>query len=192
MLKASARPLVNPLIDEAIAQVRQDLGPDDRLDLIHQIAEWNPDFTEAELRADINEGRTWVTKAQDFGKITTLAMVIVGSILIGLIQLPSLANALRWPGTTLLLTGVFFFVVGKVLESEVPKRLATAVEQDADRVTEVPPSVTDLGGDLLISFGAQLTSGFAGPSLTLIVLGAVLFGASFLVFLVKPLIPFAK
>ena len=192
MLKASARPLVNPLIDEAIAQVRKDLGPDDRLDLIHQIAEWNPDITEPELREDIRDSRFWVTRARDVGKITTLAMVVAGSIILGVIQLPSLANALRWPGLTLLLTGVFFFVVGKVLESVVPERLANVVEQNADKVTDVPPSVTALGGDLLVSLGAQLTAGFAGPSLTLIVIGALLFGASFLVFLIKPLIPFGK
>ena len=75
------------------------------------------------------------------------------------------------PGLTLFLTGVFFLVVGKVLESQVPERLANVVEQNADKVTDVPPSVTNLAGDLLISLGTQLTAGFTGPSVTLIVIG---------------------
>jgi len=59
-------------------------------------------------------------------------------------------------------------------------------------VTEVPPSVTILGGDLLISFGESITEGFADPSLTLIIVGAVVFAASFLVMLIRPFVPFIK
>jgi len=36
-----------------------------------------------------------------------------------------------------------------------------------------------LGGDILISFGTQITAGITGPSLLLLILGAILFGASF-------------
>ena len=67
--------------------------------------------------------------------------------------------------------------------------LAEVVERGAEEITAVPPSVTILGGDLLISFGKQLNEGFADPSLTLVIVGAILFGASFLVFIVRPFIP---
>ena len=78
-----------------------------------------------------------------------------------------------------MITGAVTFVLGKIAESRVPARLADVVETGADRVTDVPQAVIDLGGDLLISFGTEITSGIAGPSVTLMIVGAVLIGASF-------------
>ena len=190
--KVAARAVATPLIDDAIDDLRERLDDQDRLDIIHQIAEWNTDITEEELRDDIETTRTWVNRTRDFGKVIMLAVVIVIAFIMGMVQFPSLTNGLRWPGLTLLLTGGFYFVLGKVLESQVPDELAELVERGAEEVTAVPPSVTILGGDLLISFGKSITEGFAGPSLTLIVIGAALFAASFLVFIVRPFIPFAK
>ncbi|MCI0802274.1 MAG: hypothetical protein J4N85_09855, partial [Chloroflexi bacterium] len=113
-------------------------------------------------------------------------------IVMGLVFLPTLTGMLRWPGIALLITGAFFFVAGKIAESEVPKRLADVIETGADQVSGVPPSVTDLGGDILISFGSQLTDGFTGPSLTLLIIGAILFGASFFTIIIKRFIPIVK
>ncbi len=192
VLKVAARPLATPLMDDAIAQIRNELDEGDRIDLIRQIADYDDDITEEEVRSEIADIRIWVTRSRDFGTITSLAMIIAGSVIMGLIHLPSLSGALRWPGITLLLTGVFYYVVGRVLESEVPDRLATVVELGTDQVSAIPPSVSNLGTDLLVSFGTQLTSGYAGPSITIIAVGAVLFGGSFVVSLLKPFIPFAR
>ena len=199
MLKVSARTLAGPLMDKAIDKVREDLGPDGRLDLIQQIGEWNPDTSEAQIRADLDQGRKWVSRADSFGGLTTLIMVIGGSILMGLVYLPNLAGMLRWPGVALVITGAVAFVLGKIAESRVPARLADVVETGADRVTDVPQAVIDLGGDLLISFGTEITSGIAGPSVTLMIVGAVLIGASFFTVPIKSglggikrSIPFAK
>ena len=179
MLKVSARSLADPLMDKAIERVRDDLSPGDRLDLIHQITEWDTTTDEAEVRSDLDEGREWVSRAQNFGELTTLIMVIVGAILMGLVYYPNLAKMLRWPGLTLFITVAVFFVLGKIAENEVPQRLTYVIETSADKVTGVPPAVTDLGGDILISFGTQITAGITGPSLLLLILGAILFGASF-------------
>ena len=214
VLKEAARPLAAPLIDNAIDQLRERLDDRDRLDIIHQIARWDTDLTkevqgeeidlteeeltvaidltEEELREDIDEARTWVYRGRDFGKEATLALLIVAAFIMGMVQFPSLTNGFRVPGLALMLTGGFYWVLGKVLESRLPDRLAEVVEQGAEEITAVPPSVTILGGDLLISFGKSITEGFAAPSLTLIIVGAALFGASFLVFLVRPFIPFAR
>ena len=179
MLKVSARTLAGPLIDNAIDDVREDLVEGSRLDLIHQIGEWNPDTSEAQIRTDLDEGRKWLSRARSFGEPATLVMVIGGAILMGLVFLPNLAGMLRWPGVALMITGGVTFVFGKIAESQVPARLADVVETGADRVTDVPQAVIDLGGDLLVSFGTQITSGVAGPSVILMILGAILFGASF-------------
>ena len=56
----------------------------------------------------------------------------------------------------------------------------------------MPPSVTDLGGDILISFGSQLTDGFVGPSLTLLIIGAILVGSSFFTIIIGRFVPFVK
>ena len=192
VLKVSARLLAGPLMDEAIEKVREDLGEGDRLDLIHQLAEWDDDTTEAEIRDGIEEGRDWISRSTNFGDLTSLIMVIGGAALMGLVFFPRLTGMLRWPGVALLITGVFFFVVGKIAESEVPARLTDVIETSADKVSGVPPSVADLGGDILISFGSQLTDGFVGPSLTLLVIGAILLGSSFFTIVLGRFVPFVK
>ncbi len=192
VLKVASRLLAGPLMDEAIVQVRQDLKDGDRFDLIYQLGEWDDTTTEAQIRSDIADGRDWISRARDFGDIATLLMVFGGAVLMGLVFFPALSSMLRWPGLALFITGLFFFVVGKIAESRVPDRLADVVETGADKVSDVPPSVTDLGGDILISFGSQLTDGFAGPSLTLLIVGAILFGASFFTIVIKRFIPFVK
>ena len=192
VLKQAVRPLATPLIDDAIEQLRERLDDQDRFDIIGQIAVWNTDFTEEELRDNIEDVRIWVSRTKDFGKALTLALVIVVAFIMAMVQFPSLTRGLRWSGMTLLLTGGFYFGLGKILESRVPDELAELVERGAEEVTAVPPSVTILGGDLLVSFGKNITEGFADPSLTLIIVGAVVFAASFLVFLLRPFIPFIK
>ena len=181
VLKVASRPLAEPVMDDAIQQVREELDSEDRLDLIRRIAVWNDEFTEEELRSDIDSARDWIDWSQKFGKPLALVMLILGSVLLGLIHYPSLKNVLRWPGITLFMTGLVFFVVDKVAVSRIPDWLEELVERSANQVTGVPPSVTDLGGDLLVSFGQQLTSGVAGPSLTVLIVGALLFGASFFI-----------
>jgi hypothetical protein len=88
-----------------------------------------------------------------------------------------------------MLTGLVFLVIGKVLESQVPDRLRELVESEAGGIGGVPASVNALGADLLSSFGKHLTSGFDGPALAVLIIGAVLFGASFFVFLLRPRFP---
>ena len=188
VLKLVARPLATPLMDDAIARVREELDGQDRFDLIHRLALWNDDFTEAELRSDIDTSRKWLNRGRGLGKPVAWAMLIAGSIVMGLIYYPSLKNALRWPGVTLFLTGLVVFVTGKGVESQVPEALEELVEQGANEISGVPNSVTDLGGDLLVSFGKQLTGGIDGPALTLLIIGALLFGASFFAFLIGPLL----
>ena len=192
VLKVSARLLAGPLMDDAIESVREDLDENDRFDLMRQIADWNPDMSEAEIRDDIDEGRRWVSRANNFGELTSLIMVIGGAVLMGLVFFPTLSGMLRWPGIALLITGAFFFVAGKIAESEVPDRLADVIEAGADKASGVPPSVTDLGGDILVSFGSQLTNGFVGPSITLLVIGAVLVGSSFFTIILGRFVPFVK
>jgi hypothetical protein len=192
VLKVSARLLAEPLMDDAIARVREDLDGGDRFELINQIAKWDTDTTEEQIRSDLNEGRDWISKVNNFGDMASLIMVIGGAAAMGLVFFPSLGGMLRWPGIALFITGGFFFVLGKIAEAEVPDRLADIIETGADKVSGVPPAVTDLGGDVLISFGSQLTDGFVGPSLTLLTVGIIMFGTSFFSVILGRFIPIVK
>ena len=78
--------------------MRERLDDQDRLDIIHQIAVWNTDLTEEELRDDIDDVRTWVNRSRDYGKAVTLALVIVVSFIMAMVEFPSLTNGLRWTG----------------------------------------------------------------------------------------------
>ena len=192
VLKVSARFLTEPLMDDAIDKVREDLSEGDHFDLIHQLAEWSANTTEAEIRAEIDEGRNWISRANSFGDLTSMVMVIGGAVVMGLVFSPGFSGMLRWPGVALLIIGAFFSVAGTIAESEVPDALADVIETGAYKVSDVPPPVTDLGRDILISFGAQLTDGLVGPSLTLLIIGAILIAASFFTVLVGRFVHFVK
>ena len=192
VLKVSARLLAEPLMDEAIDEVREDLTDTGQFDLIRQIAKWDDDTTETQIRADLADGRDWISKASNFGDMASLIMVIGGAAAMALIFFPTLGGMLRWPGIALLVTGGFFFVVGKIAQSKVPDALSDAVETGAGQVSNVPPAVTDLGTDILVSFGSQLTDGFVGPSITMLTFGIILLGASFFSIILKRFIPFLK
>ena len=192
VLKVSARLLAEPKIDTAIDGVRENLTGTGQFDLISQIVEWDGDRTESQLRADLAAGRDWISKASNFGDMTSLVMVIGGTAIMGLIFFPTLSGMLRWPGTTLIITGGFFFAVGKIAQSKVPEALSDAWETSADRVSDVPPAVTDLGTDILVSFGSQLTDGFVAPSITMLTFGVILLSTSFSSIIRKRFIPDLK
>ena len=192
VLKVAVRPLANPLMDDAIRQIRAKLDGDDRLDLVHRIAVWNGDSTDAEIRETVGGARDWVSRARKFGKPIGLAMLIAGAVLLGIRHYPSVKGTLRWPGLTLLLSGAVVLVAGKVLEPKIPGWLREVVESESGGMGGVPDSVSALGGDLLASFGKHLVNGFEGPAQVVLIIGAGLFVASFFVRLLRPRSPGAR
>jgi hypothetical protein len=195
-LKQTARAVLDPVIDDGIANLKRDLDLDrqGRLDLIAAMAERNNEVTEEGLRAEVANFRDSVNRIQTLGTTVGLAVVIGGTILMGLIHLPSLTNALRWPGLTLLLIGAVLYVLGQVLEATLPNRIISLIdhwliEGRVEEISGVPTSGIDLIRDVLYSFGQQLTEGVADPALVLIIVGAALFGSSFVVFAARSRLP---
>ena len=82
-----------------------------------------------------------------------------------------------------------FFGIGKVLQSQLPERLSLLVERGAGQASGIPASLATLATDLIVSFARQLTGGMTAPSMTLLIVGAVLFGASFAIAILRPLLP---
>jgi hypothetical protein len=114
----------------------------------------------------------------------------------GLLHLPSLSNALPWPGLTLLLSGVVLYVLGQALEATLPDRMMVLIDRELveprnEEISGMPSSAVDLIRDILYSFGQRFIEGIADPALVLVIVGAVLFAGSFVVFAVRSRIPTA-
>jgi hypothetical protein len=191
-LKVAARSVTAPLLDAAIQEILNDLDGQGRLDLIARVAAWNDEFSEAEIRSELGQSRDAVNRFSTLSRTVSLAVFAGGLILMSLAYLPSLANMIRWPGLTMLLTGAVTFAIGKVLQSRVPEELANFVSFSASGVSDFPRSVAELSSGLLVAYGQSLLSGVTDFSLMVLTIGALLFGASFFVFLLRPIIPGLK
>ena len=178
-LKAVAGPLVQPLIDDAIADIRRNLQRNDRFDLLDWVAEESDDVTREEIDEQAESLRGVVSAANGPGRIIALAMVILGCLVMALVHVPHLADMLRWPGISLLLGGGVCLIVGFVANSAIPGQIREAAANAASYSSDVPVSAIKLAGDLMESFARQVTAGFIPAAVTVMVVGAVLIAASF-------------
>jgi len=185
VLKVAQRPLMESRIDGAILQIRRDLRSGDRFDLIHQLEEWYDSFSEAQFQGVIYNWRERISKSPNFGSDLGVAMVFGSAVLMSLVLFPTLSSMLIWPGIAFFITGFYFFVAVKITENKVLDTLAGILENSPGNNLNVPQAVTQLSEDLLISLGSAFVGGLSGPSLNLLILGAVLIGASLLVSLIS-------
>lgn len=188
-LKVAARAVVTPILDDILAQLRQRLDSQDRLDLIETVARNSDESSEAGLRADIENFRDQISQVRLWGKTVALVVGVSATVAMLLIYLPSLTDALRWPGLTLLLTGGVLYTLAKILENTLPEQLNGLIGSGIASTSELPPSAAELVTDISRSLVQQSVEGLATPALVLVVLGAVLFVSSFLLFLLKPYVP---
>ena len=177
-LKAAATPLIGPLIDDAIADIRRELQPNDRLDLIEQVAEESGDLTREDIEDQAAALRERMNAARGTGKYIAFLVVALGSLLLSAVHLPRPTAMLRWPGTVLVVGGTVCLGVGLALNSIIPGQLKKAITLSEFNTAEVPTSALNLAGDLLESFGRQATAGFVPPAVAVILLGAALIVAS--------------
>ena len=177
-LKAVADPAVEPLIDDALADVRRDLPADNRLDLLEWQSERSQDPTGRGIEEHAETLREVVGAVNGPGRTGALTLVALGSLLLALVHLPRPAAMLRWPGVTLALGGVVCLAVGVALNAAVPGRVREAFALAASKSGNAPASMTNLAGDLLESFLRQATAGFIPAAVSVMVLGVVLVVAS--------------
>ena len=179
LLKEAASPLVEPVIDDAVRDIRRELSRGDRLDLLQELADTSDDVTRDDIHQQAESLRDGLGSINGPGRIVALLMVIVGSILLAAVYLPSPANMLRWPGVVLLLGGGVCLVVGIVANSAIPGRIKDAIVHSTTYAPDVPTAAIDLAGDLMESFARQVTAGFLPAAITVMVIGAVLLIGSF-------------
>ena len=177
-LKAAAGPLVEPLVEDAVADARRKLPPDNRIDLLEWLAGPPGSPARADLDAWAESLRETLGVVNGLGRSTALAVVIIGSLLLAAAHLPRPAAMLRWPGVALLAGGTTCLIVGLVLNSVIPGLVRGTVMSAVSLPADMPASAIDLGGDLLESFAREVTAGFVQGTLAVMALGGVLIAAS--------------
>ena len=179
-LKAAAGPLVEPLIEDSVADIRSNLERGDRFDVLEWIAEESGGLTKGEMEEQAESLRGVVSAANGAGSIVSIVIVAVGVLVMALVHLPKPAAMLRWPGITLMMAGAVCLIAGFVLNSTIPGRIRDAVTDAVYHSPGVPVTAMDLAGDLAESFTRQATAGFILPAVIVTVVGAALIAASLL------------
>ena len=178
-LKLAARGLAGPLIDEALEEITKELDDQQRLDLVAKAAEQN-NQTREKFVDELDVGRN-IIKRVGLGSIAAILIVCV--VMMGLLYLPHVSSSLRWPGLTLLLSGLVVFVLGLVAKSQ----LLESPLNRAD-VSPIPPSLVDIINDVSNSMVADVGSGIVNIAIVVLVIGLVMVAGSFLLRLLR--IPF--
>lgn len=178
-LQTAAQPLVDSLADDAIADLRRRLPPNDRLDLIQEAAEESSSLTEDDIQSGAENMRDLLALSNGPARIAALIMLIGGTALLALIHLPNPAHALRWPGIALALSGGLCLALGYIINSALPGQLNNLITNTASYSAAVPAAAVNLAGDLMQSFGQQATLGFTPQATAVIIIGAALIAASF-------------
>ena len=178
-LKAVADFLVQPLVEDAVADIRRNLQRNDRFDVLEWLAEGSDDTSRRDIQDQADSLRDVMSAANGTGRTVALLLIILGSLLMMAVHVPKLAEMLRWPGVTLLLGGAVCLAVGSVVNSSVPGRINDAISDAASYSPDVPVSAINLAGDLFESFARQATAGFIPAAVIVMVLGGLLLGASF-------------
>ena len=177
-LKTVADPLVMPLIEDAVSDIRRRLQRDDRFDVLDWVAGESDDITREDIEEQAESLRQVVSTASGPGRLVSLLMVVLGCLLMAAVHLPRPAEMLRWPGLTLLTGGGVCLVVAFVLNSAIPGQIREAITNAVSYSADVPVAAIDLAGDLMESFARQATAGFIPSAVTVMVLGGALVVAS--------------
>ncbi len=186
VLKKAARSLTEPLVDETIAKIRDKLDEGERLNTIRTLAEFSPDITEEDIRGKFTKFKWYITQIQALGGIFASMLLFGSAILIGIVHLPNISSALRWPGIGLFLAGGWLVVVGEILESRTETWLLNSVIYGViNQIPGIPESAINLAIDLTLSFNQRLTEGLTQPALNVLILGALLLVTSMVLSKVK-------
>ena len=180
-LKLGLRGLSGPFIDEALDDLREELDEDERLDLVAEAAEQN-DQTVDEFLDDLDTGRDIIERGK-LGSWLGVLLIVGGALLMGAVHFPHISSGLRWPGLTLLLSGLVFLLLGLVLK-------ATLFQDPLDLadVSQFPPTLVDIINDVSGSMGSDVAGGIISVCITVMVIGAVLLVGSYVIRLLH--IPF--
>ncbi|MCE2464208.1 MAG: hypothetical protein J4F46_09960, partial [Dehalococcoidia bacterium] len=111
----------------------------------------------------------------------SIVVLVLGILLIMVVHIPHLASSLRWPGITLLLSGLPILIVSLVSSSGLEGLFNDLLDQVNVTVSPIPPSMINIASDVLASMAADLIGGFILPSIIVTVVGIALLITSFFI-----------
>ena len=185
-LKVSSRGLVGPLVDESLDELREKLDDQERIDLTDIAAEHSHQSKDvflkefATLRDVIDRGSVGVR--------ISMAVTVIGIFLMMTVHLPHLASSIRWPGVTLLLSGLIILIASLALNSRLEGQFNDLIDQGSTAISPIPPAMINIASDVLTSMAADVAGGFILPSIIVMVVGLAMLIISFFVRLLH--IPF--
>lgn len=180
-LKAAARAIAKPVLEREIAAARATAGLDDQshLPLLPLLAAATGYPTAGELSAELDRLRPELNHFLNRGRLVSLAVVLLGTALLGLLYLPNLARCLRWPGITWLLSGLAAFGLGWLAMAALPGAAAEGIRGLSASDAAISPAAVNLLVDLAQELAAGLLAGIGKGGLALALLGAVLLALAY-------------
>ena len=180
-LKIAARAIAKPVLEREIAAARAESGLEDqsRLPLLPMLAAATGYPTAGELSAELDRLRSELNHFLNRGQLISLAVVLLGTALLGLLYLPNLARCLRWPGITWLLSGLAAFGLGWLATAVLPDAAAEGLRRLLASDAAISPAAVSLLADLAQELAAGLLAGIGNGGLALALLGAVLLALAY-------------
>lgn len=180
-LKSATRAIAKPVLERAIAAALAESGLDDqsRLPLLPLLAAAMGYPSTGELSAELDPLWQDFNRFLNRGRLISLAAVLLGTALLGLLYLPNLARCLRWPGITWLLSGLAAFGLGWLATSVLPGAAAEGLRRLLESDAAVSPAAVNLLTDLAQELAAGLLAGIGNGGLALALLGAVLLALAY-------------
>ena len=177
-LKAAVPALVSPVVDDEVERFRAEwLDEGDRLELIDATGE--PAATE--IRADAEEFRKELSRGRKFIRLWGIGLLVGGALLLLLVHLTNLGRGLRRVGVSLVIAGLVYFGIAKLLQSIIGQGSAGLLNEITSGQPDIPESLTRLIGDILVSLARNLAQGMDDLALPVLIAGAAVFAASFFI-----------
>ena len=176
-VKGFALAIAGPVVEQGVADLAAEAGLDERgrWQLLLAMAEGMGYAGEAELQQELDGLRDRVNGLLRLGRWLSLAVIVVGSVLLGLLFWPNWARGLRWPGVALLLSGLAAFGLGLLVRTAAPGAAAEGVRAlAAGGNGNWPPALAGLLGEVAQGAAAGLLAGLGNWGLGFALLGAVL------------------
>lgn len=175
-LKGAARAMGELVVEWGIAEAGVQIGLDDRgrWQLLPLAAEGMGYESEGELQGAIDRLREDLDFFLDGGRVLALAVVGVATVLMGVVYLPNLARSLRWPGVTLLLSGLAVFGLGRLATAGLPGLAADVLRQLLETEAGWSAALAGLVAEGAQALAAGLLAGLGNWGLGLALVGAVL------------------
>ena len=180
-LKAAARAIAMPVLEREITAARAESGLKDqsRLPLLPLLAAATGYPSAGDLSAELDRLRSELNYFLHRGRLISLAVVLLGTALLGLLYLPNLARCLRWPGITWLLSGLAAFGMGWLAAAVLPGAAAEGIRRLLESDAAISPAAVNLLADLAQELAAGSLAGIGNGGLALALLGAVLLALAY-------------